>query len=218
MGSAALLLNRFITAVHRTCCRTVHRPRREHRTAGRLCALPAGQQELPRAPHIPPRQTVHQCAQLALCLEQLALLIYDQSLSLALFGQVQRSVLAFFGIFQTHFLDLVEIHKRHLSYYRPVYRGPCADVISIIAHRPLVCNERTAFFTVWCRFGNNFFAFGLNSHDNFTHRHSVPCGRLRRHRIPAACCPPAAAPAPAVPHAQSGGLSHPTARHCGLPA
>ena len=54
-------------------------------------------------------QTVHQCAQLALCLEQLALLIYDQSLSLALFGQVQRSVLAFFGIFQTHFLDLVEI-------------------------------------------------------------------------------------------------------------
>ena len=61
-------------------------------------------------------QTVHQCAQLALCLEQLALLIYDQSLSLALFGQVQRSVLAFFGIFQTHFLDLVEIHKRHLSY------------------------------------------------------------------------------------------------------
>ena len=163
-------------------------------------------------------QTVHQCAQLALCLEQLALLIYDQSLSLALFGQIQRSVLAFFGIFQTHFLDLVEIHKRHLSYYRPVYRGPCADVISIIAHRPLVCNERTAFFTVWCRFGNNFFAFGLNLHDNFTHRHSVPCGRLRRRRIPAACCPPAAAPAPAVPHAQSGGLSRPTAPHCGLPA
>ena len=134
------------------------------------------------------------------------------------FRTMQCSVLAFLGIFQTHFLDPVEIHKRHLSYYRPVYRGPCADVISIIAHRPPVCNERAAFFTVWCRFGNSFFAFRLNLHDIFTHWHPVPCDWPRRRRIPAAYCLPAAAPAPAVPHAQTGGRSHPTARHCGLPA
>ena len=61
-------------------------------------------------------QAVHQCAQLTLCLEQLALFADDQRLGLALLGQIQRSVLALFGVFQTHFLDLVEIHKRHLSY------------------------------------------------------------------------------------------------------
>ena len=185
MGSAALLLNRFITAVRRTCCRTVHR--RDGSTAlragfvlfrlvgrnflvhhiFRLGSFRRGQGCFPggRSParcyrssrytyppaagfsSLPLARLSHQCAQLALCLEQLALLIYDRSLSLALFGQVQRSVLAFSAYSRPISLILLksEIHKRHLSYYRPVYRGPCADVISIIAHRPLVCNERTAF-------------------------------------------------------------------------
>lgn len=82
------------------------------------------------------------------------------------------------------------------------------DAVFIIAHRAQLCNERAALFTDSCPFGNRFFAF-------FTR---WPVTSPRRRRIPAACCPPAAAPAPAVPHAQSGGLSHPTARHCGLPA
>ena len=41
-------------------------------------------------------QTVHQCAQLTLCLEQLTLLIDDQCLGLSLLGQVFGGILAFF--------------------------------------------------------------------------------------------------------------------------
>ena len=46
-----------ITAVRRTCCRTVHRPKRAHRTAGSSCALQAQlrRQELPALPRAPPR-------------------------------------------------------------------------------------------------------------------------------------------------------------------
>ena len=54
-GDTALMLsNQALTAVHRTCCRTVHRPRPVHRTAGRSCvpgqpepALLPGQRVLP---------------------------------------------------------------------------------------------------------------------------------------------------------------------------
>lgn len=148
-----------LTAVRRTYCRTVHRPRRARRTAGRSCgqagrAVP-GQLLLPPPWGLrsPPRRlgrgqsslqagnlllngidhldvfiyqrlvlllalgkTVHQCTQLTLCLEQLALLVDQQRLRLALFSQIHGSVLALFGIFQTYRFDLVKIHKRHLSY------------------------------------------------------------------------------------------------------
>ena len=36
-------------------------------------------------------------------------------LGAALFGQIQRGILAFLGILEAHFLDLIEVHKRHLT-------------------------------------------------------------------------------------------------------
>ena len=126
-----------LTAVRRTYCRTVHRPRRARRTAGRSCgqagrAVP-GQLLLPppwgfvvhlgasagvRVPSggylllngidhldvfiyqrlvllLALGKTVHQCTQLTLCLEQLALLVDQQRLRLALSARSMAAFLPF---------------------------------------------------------------------------------------------------------------------------
>ena len=105
MGSAALLLNRFITAVHRTCCRTVHRPRPGHRTGGRpwghpprrraflLPVLPWERHPLQQAHTIQPRQD-H---------------VHDHDIGLGLLDQLPRR-LAVAGV--AHDLKLTGILQR----------------------------------------------------------------------------------------------------------
>ena len=65
-------------------------------------------------------------------------------------------------------LDLIEVHKRHLTCLCPGGQHSSAfsaqavpvppEIIFIIAHSPGECNESHPSFTEWCGFGNSFFA------------------------------------------------------------
>ena len=56
-------------------------------------------------------QAVDQCTQLTLCPGKLGLLRDDLCLRSAALCQIHGGIAALFRIFQTHFLDLIEIHN-----------------------------------------------------------------------------------------------------------